>query len=108
MRHIRVAAAHAVEFSRDRKRDDLDNDVMLRFALTELVEIIGEAAEHVGPAARAQFPDVPRSDAARTRDRLVRHYCDIDLDVLLTTVNVDLPALLSALEPPGSGPSAPG
>jgi hypothetical protein len=34
---------------------------------------------------------------ARTRDRLVHHYFDIDLDVLWATVTEDLPMLLSAL-----------
>ncbi len=70
---------------------------MLRLALTKLVEIIGEAAKHIGPETRRRFPDVPWSDAARTRDRLVHHYFDIDLDVLWATVSSDLPQLLKGL-----------
>lgn len=38
------------------------------------------------------------------RDRLVHHYFDIDLDVLWSTIVVDLPALLDALR--RSGPDA--
>jgi uncharacterized protein with HEPN domain len=102
------AAETAAVFSHGRTRDDLDNDEMLRLALTKLVEINGEAAERVGPAARAQFPDVPWSDVARTRDRLVRHYFDIDLDILWTTVPVDLPVLLTALDPLESEPPTAG
>lgn len=74
---------------------------MLTLALTMLVEIIGEAAKHVGPDARARYPDLPWSDAARTRDRLTHHYFDIDLDVLWTTVTIDLLAVLTALDAEG-------
>ena len=73
-----------------------------RLALTKLVEIVGEAAKQVTGDGRAEMPDVPWSAAARTRDRLVHHYFDVDLDVLWATVTQDLPMLLAALEAQGS------
>lgn len=84
-------------------RGDLDRDEMLRLALTKLVEIVGEAAKQVTDEGRAEMPDVPWSAAARTRDRLVHHYFDVDLDVLWATVTEDLPMLLDALD--AQGPS---
>lgn len=66
-------------------------------ALTKLVEIVGEAAKHVGQATQSAYPRIPWSAAARMRDRLVHHYFDINLDVLWTTVTVELPALIDAL-----------
>jgi uncharacterized protein with HEPN domain len=95
--HLRDAAEQALDFVVGRSRPDLDSDPMLSLALTRLVEIIGEAAKQVSPETRAKFPGVPWSDAARTRDRLIHHYFDIDLDVLWQTVTVDLPQLLTAL-----------
>lgn len=71
--------------------------MILTLALTKLVEIIGEAAKHVGPDTRARFPTVPWSDAARTRDRLTHHYFEIDLAILWRTVTIDVPMLLAAL-----------
>ena len=97
LRHLVDAAATAQEFVAGRERGDLDSDEMLRLALTKLVEIVGEAAKQVSPEVRSQMPEVPWSAAARTRDRLVHHYFDIDLDVLWETVTVDLPALLRSL-----------
>jgi uncharacterized protein with HEPN domain len=97
LRHLVDAARTAAEFVEGRERGDLDADEMLRLALTKLVEIVGEAAKQVSPSGRAEFPDVPWSAAARTRDRLVHHYFDIDLDVLWKTVTEDLPALLALL-----------
>jgi uncharacterized protein with HEPN domain len=36
------------------------------------------------------------------RDRLVHHYFDIDLDVLWSTIVVDLPTLLEAVPRPAN------
>jgi len=97
IRHLVDAATTARTFVEGRERGDLDTDEMLRLALTKLVEIVGEAAKQVTAEGRAELPDVPWSAAARTRDRLVHHYFDIDLDVLWATATEDLPMLLSAL-----------
>ncbi|HEV7721368.1 MAG TPA: HepT-like ribonuclease domain-containing protein [Iamia sp.] len=69
---------------------------MLVLALTKLIEIVGEAAKQVTSETR-QHPAVPWSAAARMRDRLIHHYFDIDLDVLWSTVETDLPDLLGIL-----------
>ena len=102
LRHLIDAAETAVRFTRDRTRSDLDDDEMLVLALTKLVEIVGEAAKQVTADTRAGLPDVPWSAAARMRDRLVHHYFDIDLDVLWSTVQSDLPALLTVVPRPAS------
>jgi uncharacterized protein with HEPN domain len=75
----------------------LEQDEVLRLALTKLVEIVGEAAKYVSELTRLAAPAVPWSAAARMRDRLIHHYLDIDLDVLWATLTDDLPALLQAL-----------
>lgn len=98
LRHLTESAETAIRFVENRQRRDLDDDEMLRLALTKLVEIVGEAAKQVTPATQATLPAVPWSAAARMRDRLVHHYFDIDLDVLWSTVTADLPALLEQLQ----------
>lgn len=98
LRHLREAVETALRFVAGRSRQDLDDDEMLRLALTKLVEIVGEAAKQVSPEGQAVFPNVPWSAAARMRDRLVHHYFDIDLDILWITITRDLPTLLAAIE----------
>ncbi|HYI62267.1 MAG TPA: HepT-like ribonuclease domain-containing protein [Acidimicrobiales bacterium] len=100
LRHLIEAAETAMQFVEGRSRSDLDDDEMLRLALTKLVEIVGEAAKQVTGATRQDHPTVPWSAAARMRDRLVHHYFDIDLDVLWSTVMIDLPALLAVIPRP--------
>lgn len=98
LRHLREAVETALRFVEGRSRQDLDDDEMLRLALTKLVEIVGEAAKQVSPEGQAVFPNVPWSAAARMRDRLVHHYFDIDLDILWITITRDLPTLVAAIE----------
>ncbi len=100
LRHLVDAAERAIQFTGGQSRSDLDTDEMLTLALTKLVEIVGEAARQVSIETKDTYPSVPWSAAARMRDRLVHHYFDIDLDVLWSTVQDDLPALLALLPPP--------
>lgn len=97
IRHMVDAVRTALRFVDGRVRTDLDDDEMLVLALTKLVEIVGEAAKQVTPGTRATLPDVPWTAAARMRDRLVHHYFDVDLDVLWSTIETDLPGLLAVL-----------
>lgn len=97
LRHLAEAATKAVAYSKDKHRADLDDDELLRLALTKLVEIVGEAAKHISAELRAANPDVPWAAAARMRDRLIHHYFDINLDILWQTLSDDLPRLLDAL-----------
>lgn len=101
--HMVEAAQKAVTYAEGHERSALDDDEILRLALTKLVEIVGEAAKQVSEQTRVAFPEVPWSAAARMRDRLVHHYFDINLDVLWSTVTVDLPALLKVAPNPSDG-----
>jgi uncharacterized protein with HEPN domain len=97
--HIVEACEEVATFVAGKTRDDLGDDRMLQLALVKLVEIVGEAAKAVSHDTRRRYPKVPRSAAARTRDRLTHHYFDVNLDVLWSTVTEDLPALLAGLRP---------
>lgn len=97
IRHMVDDAEKAVAFAKGRTREDVDTDEMLPFALVKLVEIVGEAAKQVTEETRRKYPEVAWAEASRMRDRLVHHYFDVNLDVLWSTVTVDLPALLEHL-----------
>lgn len=97
IRHMVDAVETALRFTEGKDRQDLDGDEMLVLALTKLVEIVGEAAKQVTSETREAHTSVPWSAAARMRDRLVHHYFDIDLDVLWSTIESDLPGLRDAL-----------
>lgn len=99
LRHMSDAAREACRFIQGRSRDDLDHDVQLVWALVKAVEIIGEAAYQLSQETRASIPRMPWEDLIGMRHRLVHAYFDINLDILWRTVEEDLPALVSVLEP---------
>ena len=78
-------------------KDEYGDVIVLPIRIVKLVEIVGEAAKQVSDDAREEYPQVPWSNAARMRDRLIHHYFDINLDILWATVSEELPPLALAL-----------
>jgi uncharacterized protein with HEPN domain len=56
LRHMREAAAAALELANGRERLNLSRNLMLAMALTRCLEILGEAASKIGPETRQRFP----------------------------------------------------
>lgn len=97
LRHMLDAAEEAIAFVQGRTRDDLDDDHMLSFAVVRAIEIIGEAANSIGPETRAACPDLPWPSIIGMRHRIVHAYFDIDLDRVWETLTDDLPVLIQRL-----------
>jgi uncharacterized protein with HEPN domain len=95
---MREAAASALEMATGRTRAELDQNVMLRMALTRCLEIVGEAAAKVTPATRSRLPLIPFGEIVSMRNRLIHAYFDVDLDIVWTTVSDDLQPTISALD----------
>jgi uncharacterized protein with HEPN domain len=98
LQHILEAARDATDFAQGRTRADLDHDRMLRRALVQCVQVIGEAASGLSPEARARLADIPWREIRRMRNVLVHAYFGISLDILWRTIVEDLPPLIQALE----------
>jgi len=91
------AAAAAARFMQGRTRDDLGSDQMLLFAVVRALEVVGEAASKVSPAARGSLPGLPWRAMVAMRNRLIHGYFDIDTEVVWATTQVELPALIDQL-----------
>jgi len=98
MQHMLDAARQAIEFTADRQRLDLDTDAMLRRAVKDCVQEIGEAAARVTDAGRARAPGLPWNQIVGMRHRIVHVYYDIDTDALWEVVDRDLPELAKQLD----------
>ena len=95
--HMLDYAREAIELAKDRRRQDLDSDRSFRFALTHIVEIVGEAAAHVSEPFRNTHSSIPWSTIVGLRNRLIHGYIDVDLNLLWDIVNIDLPPLIVEL-----------
>lgn len=98
IRHMMDAAREAIGFIRNRRREDLDRDRQLVWALVKAIEIIGEAAAQLSEEGKKQIPGVPWRNIIGMRNRLVHAYFDINLDILWKTVTDGLPPILAELE----------
>jgi uncharacterized protein with HEPN domain len=90
-------AREAMQLVAGRDRSDLDTDRILSLALVRLLEIVGEAAARVSSEARARHPAIPWSEIVSLRNRLIHGYDAVDMDVLWSIVNTDLPTLVRGL-----------
>ncbi len=99
LRHIVDPLGSAIRFTKGRRREDLDSDQMLAFALVHALQIVGEAAGKVSAETRERRPEVPWATLIGMRHRLVHAYFDVNLDILWTTAVEAAPALLAQIEP---------
>jgi uncharacterized protein with HEPN domain len=92
------AARKAVGFAKCSSREGLDSDEKLAFALTKLIEIVGEASKHVSRDFRETHPELPWAEMAQARDRLIHGYFDLDYGIIWTIASVHLPGVIAALK----------
>lgn len=72
------------------------NEVVYDAVLRNL-ELIGEAASHVPPPARAMYPSIAWRQIVATRNRLIHGYLGLDDDTLWSIVQDDIPPMLAQL-----------
>ena len=101
--HMQQAATDACGFLEGLDRDDFLEDKRTQQAVIMSLIIIGEASTKVmdGYAGFAQrHAEVPWRSMRGMRNRIAHGYFDIDLHVVWTTVQTELPALIKHLSQP--------
>ena len=98
LRHMLDAATEALGFVADRQKQDLASDRQLALALIKEIEIIGEAASRISAETREQNPDIPWAAIVGMRNRLIHAYAEIDVEVVWSAVENDLPRLVLMVE----------
>ena len=96
--HMLEAATKATRLIQGLTLSDLKADELRSLAVTHLLEILGEAAKGVSDETRAMHPQLPWTQMAATRDRLIHGYFSVDLDIIWEILTHDLPPLIASLE----------
>lgn len=96
--HISEAIERGQRYLSDMRFEEFTADERTCDATVHVLEIIGEATKRLPSEVRALAPDIPRSDMARTRDRVIHGYDKVDLTVVWSTVQQDLPPLLPRIQ----------
>jgi len=90
-------AERVISYTAKLDQSTFEANTLVYDATLRNLELIGEAATHVPPAARAANPAVPWRLIVATRNRLIHGYLGIDNDTLWSIVVSDVPTLLDAL-----------
>lgn len=83
---VRVGPARALE------------DVAFQEAMLRQLEILGEASTRLNPSFVAARPEWPWRSMRALRNALIHGYDAIDMDDVWSTVQVDLPTLVTLLK----------
>lgn len=67
-------------------------------AVVRELEIAGEAAKQLPRSLRRKYPDIPWSDMAGMRDKLIHFYFGVDMEIVWETVKVRIPELEPLIE----------
>ncbi|AHI01320.1 DUF86 domain-containing protein [Kutzneria viridogrisea] len=70
----------------------------IQLSLTKLVEIIGEAANHVDAEVRAAHPGIPWRKIVGMRNHTVHNYVEVDLYTVWAVVAEELPRLVPQIK----------
>ena len=61
-------------------------------------EVIGKAAKNIPEDVRQEYGDVPWSEMAGMRDKLIHGYATVELQIVWTTIQEELPTLGPQIE----------
>lgn len=62
-------------------------------AAIQILEVIGEASKNLPKSLKDRYPEVPWSEMAATRDKLIHAYHLIEFEIIWRTLNEDIPLL---------------
>ena len=77
-----LAAKDALEFSSGLTFQQFPRNRLHQNAIFRSIEIIGEAATHIGEKTKQENPKIPWQEIIGTRNRLAHGYFQISLEVL--------------------------
>ncbi|MGB8345842.1 MAG: HepT-like ribonuclease domain-containing protein [Ktedonobacteraceae bacterium] len=97
LRNIQEAISNITKYTHQ-GRERFDQDELVRGWVILQLGIIGEAARAIPLDFKDQHPEILWTQIDRVRDTLVYIYFDIDIDIVWSVVEADLPILKASVE----------
>ena len=92
-------AQQILDFSQGIDEAQLAADIRTQEAALHHIAVIGEAVKRLSSDFRSQHPDIPQTDIAGMRDKVVHQYDRVRFDVVWNTIQQDIPELLRLITP---------
>ncbi|MEZ0540615.1 HepT-like ribonuclease domain-containing protein [Fibrella arboris] len=96
--HILEAIDYIDQFLVDKTKQDLYDNALLRFAIERQLEIIGEATNHLSALLKEQYPSIDWRKVAAFRNFIVHEYFGVDLDLVWSITQSNIPPLKLTVE----------
>jgi len=96
---IAHAAALVAKFMTGKDRTAFLDEELTQSAVLHQILVLGEAAKRLSSEFRSRYPDVPWSNMAAMRDKLIHEYESVDYEEVWNTATKDIPGLLAWVEP---------
>jgi len=96
LQHMLQACNRIVEYTQGDPRDFF-NDTKAQDAVLRNFQILGDAARLMSEEGRRKFNTIPWQEILGMRNTLVHAYFGVDLEIVLKTVQKDVPKLQQSL-----------
>jgi len=85
-------------YTREMTYEEFVEDSKTVDAVLRNFEVIGEAAKNVPDEIRQEYDDVPWSEMTGMRDKLIHGYATVELQIVWTTIQEEVPSLGAQIE----------
>ncbi len=92
------ALRNAREFVKGLSCEEFIADKKTVSAVVRELEVAGEATKQLPASVRKKYPQIPWSDMAGMRDKLIHFYFGVDLEIVWETVKTRIPELEPLIE----------
>lgn len=94
-----LAAREIREFTQSATWEQFQTHRMMQHAIVRLIQIIGETRRNISPEFKHAHPEIPWPEVIGMGNRLVHECFRIMPEKVWETVQKDVPALITLLEP---------
>jgi uncharacterized protein with HEPN domain len=93
LRDILQSFRNASQFVEELSYEKFITDRKTVSAVIRELEIVGEATKQIPTSIKKKYPNIPWSDMAGMRDKLIHFYFGVDMEIIWKTVKVRIPEL---------------
>ena len=95
---IKDAIGKIEKYSKNLSFNKFSKNNLVIDAIVRNLEVIGEAAKNISVKFKDEYKDIPWNKIAGMRNIIVHEYFNVDLEILLKTIQQDIPKLKKAIK----------